>query len=134
MENPLVVPVQVRFRDTDPMGHVNNAVYATYLEEGRKAYYNQIIGVPLDEAPTVLASLTLDYEAPIRLEHDVRIEMRVDDLGGSSLPMTYEVYADDTLAARAETVQVVIDAETERAAEIPATWRTRIEAHRESRN
>jgi acyl-CoA thioester hydrolase len=133
MENPFVVRLDVRFRDLDPMGHVNNAVYATYLEEARKAYYDAVIGVPLDDAPTVLASLDIEYRSPIGLDDAVRVEMRIRDPGGSSLPMTYELYAGETLAATAETVQVVIDPETERSDAIPSAWRQRIERHRDSR-
>ncbi len=134
MENPFVVPVTPRFRDIDTMGHVNNAVYATYLEEARTAFYDSVLGVSLTDVPTVLASLEIEYRSSIEIDDDVRVELRVGDLGGSSLPMTYEIYADGDLAAAAETVQVVVDPDTGSSASIPDDWRTSIETHREERS
>ena len=133
MENPFVHRLSPRFRDLDPMGHVNNAVYATYLEQVRTTFYESVVNATLDDVPTVLADLHLEYRSSIELDDEVRVEMRVDDLGGSSLPMSYEVYADDALAATAETVQVVVDPETGSSAPIPDDWRERIEAHRQER-
>jgi acyl-CoA thioester hydrolase len=133
MENPFTIPMMVRFRDIDTMGHVNNAVYATYLEQARAEYYRQVIGTPLDEVPTVLAHLELDYRQPINLADDVIVAMRVTDLGESSLVMDYELRADSTVAATAETIQVVIDFETERSVPIPDEWRERIDQHRKAR-
>lgn len=59
--------------------------------------------------------------------------MCVTDLGESSIVMDYELSAEDDVAATAETVQVVIDFETERAVPIPDEWRERINQHREKR-
>ena len=56
--------IQVRFRDIDAMGHVNNAVYATYVEQARTEYFEEILEEGLDAVSTVLASLELSYERP----------------------------------------------------------------------
>jgi acyl-CoA thioester hydrolase len=133
MDNPFTIPMMVRFCDLDAMGHVNNAVYATYLEQARTEYYRQVIGTPLDEVPTVLAHLELDYRQPINLADDVTVAMRVTSLGESSLVMDYELRTDSNVAATAETIQVVIDFETERSVPIPNEWRERIDRHREVR-
>lgn len=39
---PSWCPVQIRFRDLDPLAHVNNTVYFTYFEEARSYYFNQL--------------------------------------------------------------------------------------------
>ncbi|GAB3025480.1 acyl-CoA thioesterase [Natronobiforma cellulositropha] len=130
-EYPYVVTIDVRLRDIDFMGHVNNAVYATYLEQARAAFFREVIGESLVEADTVLANLTIDYEQPIDAADTVTVGLRVAPLGSSSLPMEYEVYAGDRRAATARTVQVVVDRERGRSRSIPEHWRERIATHRE---
>lgn len=61
MENPFTLPIEVRFRDLDVMGHLNNAVYASYLEQARAEYFQSVLASPLDEVPTVLVHLEVDY-------------------------------------------------------------------------
>lgn len=51
---PYTADIPVRFRDLDPMKHVNNAVYATYLEQARALFYEDVVGVALSEIETVL--------------------------------------------------------------------------------
>lgn len=133
MENPFTIPLAVRFRDIDAMGHVNNAVYATYLEQARAEYYRQVIHTPLDEVATVLVNLEIDYRQPIHLGDDVTVAMRVTELGKSSIVMGYELRANSEVGATAETVQVVIDSGTERSVPIPDEWRERIEQDRKQR-
>lgn len=118
--------IQVRFRDIDAMGHVNNAVYATYVEQARTEYFDQVLEEGLDAVSTVLASLELSYERPILLDQSVSVEIDVSEMGRSSLPMGYEILADGERAATAESVQVFLDPETERPHPIPERFRARI--------
>lgn len=121
--------IPVRFRDIDAMGHVNNAVFATYLEQARADYFREVVGAGLTEVETVLASLTVDFQQPIAPDQTVTVGLSVPDLGESSVPMEYEIRLEDgTVAATAETVQVVYDAEAERSRPIPTAWRTAIES------
>lgn len=123
------IDIQVRFRDIDAMNHVNNAVYASYLEQARTEYYREIIGEPLTEVDTVLASMSIDFRAPIEIGDEVTIGLTIDDIGTSSLTMAYEVRRDDgTVAATAETVQVVFDPETGSSKPIPEAWLEAIDA------
>ncbi|PGF14717.1 thioesterase [Natrinema sp. CBA1119] len=119
--------VDVRLRDIDFMGHVNNATYATYLEQAREAYFRDVLDVSLAETDTVLVSLELEYARPIEAGDDVTVALRVGDLGTSSLPMEYEIRAGGSRAATATTVQVLIDPETGESRPLPTEWRTRIE-------
>jgi len=121
--------VDVRFRDLDTMGHVNNALYATYLEEARSAYYQEVIGESLPDVDTVLAHLSIDYRAPIELNDIVTVVVTVPELGESSIPMDYEISSDDATAATAETVQVVWNREVGGSNPIPEKWRERIETY-----
>lgn len=124
-----LVDLAVRFRDIDAMGHVNNAVYATYLEHARARYFRDVVGASLVDADTVLAHLSLDYRAPIDLEDEtVTVALTVPRLGTSSIPMEYELLVGDEVAATAESVQVVFDRETGTSRPIPEDWRAAIEA------
>ena len=120
--------VEVRFRDIDKMGHVNNAVYATYLEQARARYYDGVLGLVLSDVPTVIVSLAIDYRASIDPTDEVTVGVRVPRLGNSSIPMEYAIYANGELAATGETVQVTTDRDTGRSSPIPDEWREQIEA------
>lgn len=118
--------IQVRFRDIDAMGHVNNAVYATYVEQARTEYFHRVLDVGLDAVSTVLARLELSYERPVRLGQSVTVTIDVPEIGRSSLSMEYEIYADGERAATATSVQVFIDPETGESSPIPERFRERI--------
>lgn len=123
-----VTEVPVRFRDIDPMDHVNNAIYVTYVEQARAEYYEDVIGLTLGEADTVLAHLEVDYVEPIELGEVVEVRMRTEELGTSSIPMTYELRVDGDVVATAETIQVAFDRGTGESVPVPDAWRERIES------
>lgn len=121
--------IEVRFRDLDPMNHVNNAVYISYLEEGREKYFEDIIGTTLEDAEIVLAELSIEYDAPITLEESVTVHTRVPSLGDSSFRMENLIETGGGLAATAEMTIVPFDVETERSRPVPSAWRERIRSH-----
>lgn len=123
--------LQVRFRDLDAMGHVNNAVYATYLEQARVDYYDEVLGVGLDDIDTVLVNLEIDYRHEVRLEDEtVTIAMGVRSIGESSVVVGYEVRAGDRVAATAETTQVYVDPEAGTSRPLPEAWVEKMESLR----
>lgn len=119
--------VDVRLRDIDFMGHVNNATYATYLEQAREDFFRDVLGVSLVETNTVLVHLEIEYARPIEADDTVTVGLRVPELGHSSMPVEYEIRANGVQAATAHTVQVLADPETGESQPIPPEWRTRIE-------
>jgi acyl-CoA thioester hydrolase len=117
------VDVAVRYQDVDALGHVNNAIYATYLEEARVQYLPDVLG-DTGAIEAVLANLEIDYRRPVTLEDGfVTVEIAVVDVGTKSVTFEYEVYASGDLAAEASTVQVAYDGETKESVEIPEEWR-----------
>jgi acyl-CoA thioester hydrolase len=124
---PYVTEVDVRFRDLDLMGHVNNAVYASYLEEARVAYYDEVLGVGVDELGFVLARLGIDYERPIQHGDEVRVGLRTTEVGERSMTTEYLIEAGERTAATAESVQVAVDEGGEPRA-VPEDWRRAIES------
>lgn len=98
-------PVDVRWRDTDALGHVNHAVFLTYLEEGRDAFYAQVLG---SDPVYVVVRLEVDLRAEVRHE-DRRLTVRiaVDRLGTTSLTTRETIITAATeVAAEARVVTV----------------------------
>jgi acyl-CoA thioester hydrolase len=119
----------VRYRDTDPMGHVNNAVYATYFEQARIDYFEAVLDIPLEEREMVLANLELDYRRSVTTgDGNVVVAVRTPSLGTASFPVVCEMYAPDgDLAAEGRSTLVVVDGE-EGTRPIPGDWRDRLVA------
>ena len=117
--------IDVRYRDLDPVGHVNNAVYATYLEHTRTNYYADVLGLATEDLSFVLAHVEIDYENSVEADDDVRVGIRVSRIGNKSMTTDFRVEASGETAATAESVQVVIDEEgTPRP--VPDEWRKAI--------
>jgi acyl-CoA thioester hydrolase len=75
--------VDVRWRDADSLGHVNHAVFLTYLEEGRDAFFSQTLG---SEPIYVVVRLEVDLRAEVRLsDRRVTVRLEVERLGTTSL-------------------------------------------------
>ncbi len=132
--------VEVRFADTDAMGHVNNATYLTYIEIARAAYYETATGRPLPlgvhgaEEGMILADVRIAFRAPAFYGETLLVESRVTRLGRTSFTMEHRITAPDSrygrarLIAVAESVLVTYDYTAERPIAIPDALRAGIEA------
>src|SRR5512136_997372 len=106
------VEVPVRFRDIDGMGHVNNAVYFSYMEQARSEWYRTRMGIKsVDEIGFILARASCDFRAPIGLGETVVVVVTLTKLGDSSFHFAYELRSKETgtLFATGESVQVAYD-------------------------
>ena len=124
--------VEVRFADTDAMGHVNNACYLTYIEVARAAYYEQATGRPLPlgvhgaEEGMILADVRIAFRAPAFYGETLAVETRVTRLGRMSFSMEHRITAPDSrygaarLVATAESVLVTYDYTASRPIPLPA--------------
>ena len=105
--------LEVRFRDCDPMGHVNNAVYLTYLEEARFAYWRSIWGAEMGSpgTPTViLARAEIDYRKAATYGDVLEVRLALEKIGRTSITSTYEILTESgELIANARTVLVAYD-------------------------
>ncbi len=103
----------LRYRDTDRQGHVNNAVYATFLESGRTAMiYDPERPLAPAGCAFVIARLLLDYRAEVHWPGTVDIGTSVLRLGRSSMTLAQGVFIDETCVASGETVLVLMDETT----------------------
>ncbi|WP_435097141.1 acyl-CoA thioesterase [Halorubrum sp. N11] len=122
--------IDVRFRDIDAMGHVNNAVYATYLEQARTEYFRDVLDADLSALATVLASVSIDFRRPVELtDAAVAVEIGIDELGTSSVTMTHEICTGDEVVAEAEATLVSLDPDSGKPAPIPDEHRSTIESY-----
>jgi acyl-CoA thioester hydrolase len=107
--------LEVRFRDCDAMGHVNNAVYLTYLEQARFAYWrdvwgNDVEGLQGERPGVILARAEIDYRRPATYGDLLEVRMGLERIGRTSFTCVYEV--DDQQGRRvadARTVLVAYD-------------------------
>ena len=102
----------VRFRDCDAMGHVNNAVYSTYLEQARIAILGGL-------EPFILARVEIDFRAELRAGEEVEVRSRCSHVGTKSFTLDHELWAGDRLVADAKSVLVGYDYEA--GASVPLT-------------
>ncbi|WP_458729744.1 acyl-CoA thioesterase [Pseudomonas brenneri] len=112
---PLQTTDKVRYADTDRQGHVNNAVFSTFLETGRvELLYST--SCPLSDAASefVIVKLSLEFRAEIRWPGTVQIGTRVASISRSSVTLEQAVFQGEQCAAVAETVIVLIDGQTRR--------------------
>jgi acyl-CoA thioester hydrolase len=115
----------VRFRDLDSLGHVNNAVFLTYLEEARIGYLSPL---GAEASNMILARVEIDFRAPLRMGVELEIGVRPARVGTKSFDLEYEVRSGDTLAAEAKTVLVSYDYASGRPVEVPESWREALAA------
>ena len=104
--------IQVRFGDTDMLGHVNNAAFVQYLEHARLEWIRAQHARGLPPIHIVLAHLRMDYRHQIVLGQTVEVELWPTRTGRSSFDFEYRVLADGQTCAEAHSVQVCIDAGT----------------------
>lgn len=122
--------IEVRFRDCDQMGHVNNAVYFTYLEQSRFAYWRQMLLGRVGPAPTmILARAECDFRTPAVFGDVVEVRLRVASLGRTSFTAEYEIVDSKNrhLIATAKSVQVMYDYAARQPVQIPDDIRDRIQ-------
>jgi acyl-CoA thioester hydrolase len=133
--------MEIRFGDTDAMGHVNNASFLTYLEMARLGYYEAVMGRPLPLAThgasesMILAEVRLTFRSPAYYGETLTIEARVGRIGRTSFTQEYRItapasrYGEPRLVAVADAVQVMYDYATERPVPISAEMTAALEAY-----
>jgi acyl-CoA thioester hydrolase len=121
---PFVHRETVRFCDLDGMGHVNNAVYSTYLEQARLAWFGSDEEMPLSDV--ILARTEIDFRSPLEYGETVEIGVRPTRLGTKSFDLEYELRSNGRLVAEARSVLVGYDYDRAESAPIPERWRRRL--------
>ncbi len=93
---------RIRFRDCDSMGHVNNAVYSTFLEESRI----EVLGGLAD---FILARVEIDFRSELHAGEEIEVRTRCARVGTKSFELEHEIHSGGRLAAQANSVLVGYD-------------------------
>ena len=129
-EFTVVHEIRPRFRDTDAMGHVNNAVYVTYLEIARQVYWERAYRQSdYGRVPFILAHVTIDFRSEALVSETLEIGIRCEWIGDKSFSFAYRVWEkrSERVVAQATTVQVCYDYAAKRSIAVPESLRARLE-------
>jgi acyl-CoA thioester hydrolase len=127
----IVAPLRPRFRDTDAMGHINNAVYVTYLEVARQEYWRAF---RKDEdyrvVPFILAHVDVDFRSEALMRETLELCIRCSYVGVKSFAFEYAIreITSQRLVVSAKSVQVFYDYATKTSQPCPDDMRRRLEA------
>ena len=114
-------PVQLRYADTDALGHVNNAVYNSYAESARIAFFSE---VGVDVSNLILARVAVDYRRQVRFgEGPTVVESWITRIGRTSLGVAHRLLVDGQTAADIDTVVVHFDYGANAPAPVPEAAR-----------
>ena len=109
------------------MGHVNNAVFLTYVESARVAFLEHLgAATTLDEMAIIVARVEIDFRAPVRLGQEVEVGVRATRFGTKSFDLDYELTVDGEIVAEARSVQVAYDYGRREPVAIPDEWRQKL--------
>lgn len=116
---PWVTRDSVRWADVDAMGHVNNAVFSTYVEQARIAALDGLESF-------ILARVEIDFRDQVRVGEEIEVRTRCSRIGTKSLDLEHRVYAGGRLAAEARSVLVGYDYEAEQSVALSEAMRSRL--------
>lgn len=129
-EFAFVYRLDVRFRDCDSQGHVNNAVFFTYLEQCRLMFWRELTGGSASpHARVIVARAECDYRAPAFFGDPLEVRLNVGEIGRSSFQLAYEIVnvLSGRRLAEAKTVMVTYDYTAGASVPIPAQTRQVLE-------
>jgi acyl-CoA thioester hydrolase len=135
--NKIATGLSVRFRDVDAMRHVNNAVFFTYFEEGRKVFLEEVFGiVQPEDYPFILAQMSCDYLKPLKLGDSPHLEVWIGEVGQRKFSFIYRIVDgsdEETVYAKGKSVMVLFDYKQNTAVPIPKDFLEKLLPYREDK-
>ena len=119
-----ITPIQIRFKDTDMMGHVNNANHLTYIELARLKYFDDVLQGARNwkNGPgLILARIEIDYRKPILIRDNISVGTRCSKIGTKSVQLDWEIENDNNAKTEpvAQGIAVVVYFDYEKNQTIP---------------
>lgn len=108
-EFPWVIPMELRFADTDKLGHVNNGAFGSLMESSRSMLLMREGLRPGADAYFVLARFEIDYFDELHWPGTIETALRIARIGTSSIVMTQALFRDGACAALAQSTIVLVD-------------------------
>ena len=127
-------PIEVRYGDLDPQGHVNNAKYLTFFEQARVRYMIHLGLYAQDQSfkkvGVIVADVHLAFLTPIHFDDDVKVGVRISKLGNKSMTVEQSIVnnVSGLEMAKGEVVTVTFDYAVQNTISIPEEWRNKIKA------
>jgi acyl-CoA thioester hydrolase len=124
--------IEVRYGDLDPQGHVNNAKFLTYMEQGRVFYLKQLKlweGGSFLDIGVILAEVQITFRKAIQFGDPIRVGVRITQIGNKSMTSEYRIEdaRDASEFASGMSVLVAYDYHNRRSVSIPEEWRKAIQ-------
>ncbi len=127
----VTAPLRPRFRDTDAMGHINNAVYVTYIEVARQEYWRAFTNNQnYKSVPFILARVEVDFRSEALMHEMLELCIRCSYIGGKSFGFEYAIreLTSQRLVVAARSVQVMYDYTTKTSVRFPPELKLQLEA------
>ena len=127
-----ITKIQIRYKDVDKQGHVNNANHSTYFETARMQYFRDVFKIQIDWDRTglILAHSEITYQEPILLEDEINCYTRISNLGNKSFEISNVLTKIKSGAeidcAHGKSILVCFDYLTKQTIDIPENWRNLI--------
>ncbi len=127
-----LTPIQIRFADVDKLGHVNNAVYLSYIELARLDFFKAVAGnINWDTEGIILARVEIDYKIPVLLEDKLYVKTWCSRLGTKSFDLMYSIITknngEEIEKAKAVSVLVCFNYSEQKSMLMPEQWRKWLE-------
>ena len=123
------IRIPVRFRDIDALGHVNNSVYFTYMEQARTEYWMKLMDIrDLREVSFIVARAECDFKIAAKFGDQLEVSMFTTTIGNSSFIWEYEIRSvvNNQLMALGKTIQVYYDYGTQKPLPVPEHVRAKL--------
>lgn len=127
-------PIEVRYGDLDPQGHVNNAKFLTFMEQARVAYVRELglwSGGSFLGFGLIVAEIRISYHKPVLFGDPIEVGVRTVRIGNKSLSMDYSIEHSQTreVHAKASSIGVTYDYTAGYSIAVPESWRETITAY-----
>jgi acyl-CoA thioester hydrolase len=125
-------PLEIRYGDLDPQGHVNNAKYLTYFEQARVYYLIQLGLFSRDQSfmdvGVIVADIHITYQTPARYDDNIKIGVRTSKIGNKSMTLEQCVVNAETgeVLAEGTVILVTFDYREHKTISVPDEWREKI--------
>ena len=114
--------VQVRYSDTDAMGHISSGSYVTFMQVGRLDFFREITRLCGHDENMVVANIHIDYFQECLYGDDIDVVTWCSRVGTKSINIGSEIFANGRLVAKGSSVHVGFDAQTRKSKALPAGW------------
>ncbi len=129
MSREFAIRFPVRFRDVDVLGHVNNAVYFTYMETARTEFWLQVFGgESLNDLNFIVVHAECDFKSPAHFGDEIEVGIRTSSIGNTSFVWDYEIRnaKSGEILAAGKTIQVFYNHRTKQSSAVPPEFREKL--------